>query len=112
MSAAATTTTVTQHGIQRPDGEIAWGTSATPYFAGVGITSAATNELVSHEGKKRPGREVMREALHKVAKQVGVNPEEFVAAHTYVSRDILTITMEPVAGEAASHLTNAEMPWN
>ena len=103
MSNAATTKTDTQYGIKLPNGKIIW--DETPdkaeHYRGVEITGAALNgRTYSKKGPQGAGyydrgRERMNETLRESAKAAEIDPGLYVAAHSYVTRDIITITMEP-----------------
>ena len=100
MSNAATTKTVTQYGISKPNGEIVWASvDGSGRYLDIGIEGAVTGGR-TYDGKRGQyavdGRATMRAAMLAKAKEVGIPQEDFVQGHEYVKRDIITVTMEPL----------------
>lgn len=96
MSNAATTETRTEYGIRKPNGDIHW--HAQGRYLDIDVEGAAKGEK-TYDGRRgqyvNDGRVAMVESMRNKAKAVGIVQEDFIDGHEYVTRDIITITMEP-----------------
>lgn len=81
----AETHTDLEYGVRRPNGEYVWGTQniggGDHYFASLS-DEATKNRYIA--------------ALQKAAKHLGIDPDEYVAGHQLVCRQIITIKTEPM----------------
>jgi hypothetical protein len=114
MSQAASTETVTQYGIKLPNGDTAWAKDAEAKYLGVNIVDAATNRKTINpkDGRNGYGRLVMEDAMACKAADANIDPIGYIKAHSYVCRDIITITMEPVPVVVAEKADNyANVPF-
>jgi len=94
MNRESVTETRTQYGIKVPNGEIIWSTQATSHYLGVSIEDAATGKQIEMGGRRSEASRFMHNAIVKKAKETKIDIIEFLDSHHYVSRDILTITMD------------------
>jgi hypothetical protein len=100
MSNTATTETRTQYGIRKPNGDVEWSKmDGTGDYLNIGIEGAVRSVQTYDSGRRtyvKDGRVAMAAQMRAKAKEVGVPQEEFVNGHGFVTRQIITITMEPV----------------
>ena len=90
MSNAATTETRTEYGVRFPNGEITW----TSTFYGTPLVDVVKNSRVPNLGYgTQSAREVLNAKLIEQAETVSIDPVVFVAGHSILTRQVLTVTM-------------------
>jgi hypothetical protein len=92
----AATTIVTEYGVRQPNGNEAWGGTVTTRDER-GYTTDRPMERVHTDLLTR--RHFLNQ-LHNTADAAGVDKDQFIAGHTLITRQRITITLAPVASEA------------
>lgn len=109
MSAAATHEVITEYGIRQPDGTEVWSTTVAAQTPN-GQTIYPTLSTVHTDRDSRAG---FVKNLKAIAKEVGVDPLDYVSGHRLITRQRIVVVLPPVDADPTIQLgdTNGEVPF-